>query len=107
MNDVQHVEAARALAARSLAASATDDAGRIDWLFEAVLAREPEPAEVKLVADSLVAHRERYKADAAAAGKLVRIGDSQPPAHVEPAELAAWTLVANTILNLDEALTRN
>jgi hypothetical protein len=107
MNDVQHVEAARALAARALAASAVDDAGRIGWLFETVLARAPEPGEAKLVAESLAAHRERYKADAAAAGKLIRIGDSEPPAHVEPAELAAWTLVANTVLNLDEALTRN
>jgi mono/diheme cytochrome c family protein len=107
MNDVQHVEAARALAGRALASSATDDAGRIGWLFASVLARDPEPAEAKLVAESLAAHRERYKADAAAAGKLVRIGDSPPPAHIEPAELAAWTLVANTILNLDEALTRN
>jgi hypothetical protein len=107
MNDVQHVEAARALATRALAASATDDAGRIDWLFQTVLARGPEPDEAKLVADSLAAHRDRYKADAAAAGKLVRVGDSEPPAHVEPAELAAWTLLANTLLNLDEAVTRN
>jgi hypothetical protein len=107
MNDVQHVEAARALAARALAASVVDDTGRIGWLFKTVLARAPEPGEVKLVADSLAAHRDRYKADATAAGKLIRIGDSEPPAHVEPAELAAWTLVANTVLNLDEALTRN
>jgi hypothetical protein len=107
MNDVQHVEAARALAAQALAASVVDDAGRIGWLFATVLARVPEPGEAKLVAESLAAHRERYKADAAAAGKLIRIGDSEPPAHVEPAELAAWTLLANTLLNLDEALTRN
>jgi hypothetical protein len=107
LNDVQHVEAARALAARALAASTVDDTGRIGWLFETVLARDPEPAEAKLVAESLAAHRERYKADAAAAGKLIRIGDSEPPAHVEQAELAAWTLLTNTLLNLDEALTRN
>lgn len=107
MNDVQHVEAARALAARAMAASAVDDTGRIGWLFETVLARVPEPGEKKLVAESLAAHRERYEADAAAAGKLIRIGDSEPPAHVEPAELAAWTLLTNTLLNLDEALTRN
>jgi hypothetical protein len=107
LNDVQHVEAARALATRALAASATDDAGRINWLFQTVLARGPEPDEAKLVADSLAAHRDRYKADAAAAGKLVRVGDSEPPAHIEPAELAAWTLLANTLLNLDEAVTRN
>jgi hypothetical protein len=107
LNDEQHVEAARALAARALAASATDDGGRIAWLFQAVLARGPEPREAKVVAESLAAHREEYAADAAAAEKLIRVGESEPPGHVEPAEMAAWTLVANTILNLDEALTRN
>jgi hypothetical protein len=107
MNDVQHVEAARGLATRVLAASAVDDAARIGWLFETVLARAPEPAEAKLVAESLAAHRARYAADVDAAGKLTRIGDSPVPAHIAPAELAAWTLVANTVLNLDEALTRN
>jgi hypothetical protein len=107
LNDEQHVEAARTLAARALAASATDDAGRIAWLFQAVLARGPEPREAKVVAESLAAHREEYAADAAAAEKLIRVGESEPPGHVEPAEMAAWTLVANTLLNLDEALTRN
>ena len=107
MNDVQHVEAARALAARALAASATDDAGRIAWLFQAVLARGPEPREAQVVAASLAAHRKEYAADASAAEKLIHVGESEPPGHVEPAEMAAWTLLANTLLNLDEALTRN
>jgi hypothetical protein len=107
MNDVQHVEAARALAARALAASAADDAGRIDWLFRTVLARRPEPAEREVVAAALVANRERYAADPAAAAKAIAHGDSPVPGHVPPVELAAWTLLANTILNLDEALTRN
>ena len=107
MNDVQHVEAARALATRALAASAVDDAVRIDWLFRTVLARGPEPREREVVAGSLERHRGRYAADADAAERLVRQGDSIPPGHVDPAELAAWTLVANTLLNLDETLTRN
>ncbi|MFM8292489.1 MAG: PSD1 and planctomycete cytochrome C domain-containing protein [Planctomycetia bacterium] len=107
LNDVQHVEAARVLAARVLATSAGDDAARIEWLFRTVLARPPEPGEARLVAESLAAHRTRYAADQAAAGSLIRHGDSPPPAHVAPAELAAWTLVGNTLLNLDEALTRN
>ncbi len=107
MNDVQHVEAARNLAARTLAASAVDDAARIDWMFRAVLARDAEPGERDVVTDSLAGHRQRYGADPAAAAALIRHGESRPPDHVDPADLAAWTLVANTLLNLDETLTRN
>ena len=107
MNDVQHVEAARALAARGLATSGADDAGRLAWLFRAVLARRPEPAEQKLLAAALAGHRARYETDTAAANHLISHGDSRVPSHIPAAELAAWTLLANTLLNLDEAVTRN
>ncbi|MGB8854390.1 MAG: PSD1 and planctomycete cytochrome C domain-containing protein [Pirellulales bacterium] len=106
MNDVQHVEAARALAERTLAAT-PDDAGRINWLFRVVLARLPEAGEADVVAETLAGHRARYKADLEAARKAVSHGESKPAAGVPPDELAAWTLVANMILNLDEALNRN
>ena len=110
MNDVQHVEAARALAARALTAADTSpdhDGQRIAWLFRTVLARDPEPAEAEIVADSLAGHRRRYAADPAAATQAVSHGESTPPSSVPPAELAAWTLVCNMLLNLDETLTRN
>jgi hypothetical protein len=106
MNDVQHVEAARALAERTLAAAA-DDEGRIGWLFRVVLARQPEAGEADVVAETLAGHRLRYKADSEAARRVVSHGESKPGAGVSPDELAAWTLVANMILNLDEALNRN
>jgi hypothetical protein len=107
MNDVQHVEAARALAARTLGAGGDADAARIAWLFRTVLAREPEAAEAEVLAAALAGHRARYAADTAAAGRLVALGESKPPARLAAEELAAWTLLANTVLNLDETLTRN
>ena len=107
MNDVQHVEAARALAARALAAAPSDDAARIDWLFRTVLARAPDPVEMTLVAEELAAHRGRYAADPEGAARLVSQGESRAPENVAAAELAPWTLVSNMILNLDETLTRN
>jgi hypothetical protein len=107
MNDVQHVEAARALAARALAEGGADDAARIGWLFRMVLARGPRGEEATIVAETLAGHRGRYAADAAEAAKAVSHGASKPPAGVPAAELAPWTLVANMLLNLDETLTRN
>ena len=107
MNDVQHVEAARALAVRTLTEAATDDAERIEWLFKTVLARPPSAEEATIVAESLAGNRARYEADAEAAKQAIAHGESKPPVGLAPAELAAWTLVANLMLNLDETLTRN
>ena len=107
MNDVQHVEAARGLATRLLGEASGDDAGRIEWLFRTVLARRPQPAEAAVVEEALAGHRKRYASDADAARKLVALGESKPPDVLPAHELAAWTLVASMILNLDETLTRN
>jgi hypothetical protein len=107
MNDVQHVEAARGLATRLLGEAGGDDAGRIDWLFRTVLARRPQPAEAAVVAEALAGHRARYAADPEAARKLIGHGESTPSTALAADELAAWTLVANMMLNLDETLTRN
>jgi hypothetical protein len=107
MNDIQHVEAARALAARTLVEAAADDAERIEWLFQTVLARSPSAEEATIVADTLAGNRTRYEADHEAARQAIAHGESKPPAGLAPAELAAWTLVTNLMLNLDETLTRN
>jgi hypothetical protein len=107
LNDTQHVEAARALAARGLAEGGADDDARIGWLYRTVLARPPRPAEAEVVAATLAGNRSRYAADADAARRLISVGESHPPAALPPDELAAWTLVANMILNLDETITRN
>ncbi len=107
MNDTQHVEAARALAVRALASGTALDAARIDWLFRAVLARSPESAEMAVVQEQLVAHRDHYLADPDAANRLVAVGESKPPEGMAHGELAAWTLVSNMLLNLDETLSRN
>jgi hypothetical protein len=107
MNDTQHIEAARALATRVLAEGGPDDMARIAWLFRMVIARSPESAEAAIVAESLAVHLARYESDRDAAMKAIAHGESRPSTETPPAELAAWTLVANTVLNLDETLTRN
>jgi hypothetical protein len=107
MNDVQHFEAARALAERMLTEGGSAPADRIAFAFRTVLARPPEPAEVEIVKQQLDAHLARYSKDDAAAKKAISHGESKPKAGLPAAELAAYTLVANMVLNLDETLTRN
>jgi hypothetical protein len=107
MNDVQHVEAARALAERMITQGGSTPDDRIEFAYKTVLARSPEADERKIVETQLAAHMDRYAKDAEAAKKLISHGESKPDEKIAAPELAAYTLVANTILNLDETLTRN
>ncbi|MFO1065495.1 MAG: PSD1 and planctomycete cytochrome C domain-containing protein [Pirellulales bacterium] len=106
MNDVQHVEAARALAER-LIKGAQQPAERVRNAFQIVVARDPNERERTILLNELNVAFERYTQDAEAAKKLISQGESKPDAALNPAEVAAYTLIANTVLNLDETLTRN
>ena len=106
LNDVQYVEAARFLADRMLASGATAEA-RIRFGFRTVLAREPEASELQALSAALALHLTRYERDPVAADKLLSFGDSPAPKSTASAELAAYTLTANLLLNLDETVTRN
>jgi len=107
MNDTQHIEAARELAAAILASAAATEQERIALLYRTVLARPPTTREQAIVASALRDHRLRYAAEVAAATDLISHGESPAPEDLPPPELAAWTLTANMLLNLDETLCRN
>jgi hypothetical protein len=107
MNDVQHVEAARALAERTLAEGGKTTEERITFLYRTLLSRQPDADEVRLVTVNLEQQRELYRADPAAARELVATGESKPCGAAPADETAAWTMIANLLLNLDETLNRN
>ncbi len=71
MNDVQHVEAARALAERMLIEGGATPAERLTWAFRVVLARAPEPDELAVLADEFRVHLDRFTKDPAAARQLI------------------------------------
>jgi hypothetical protein len=107
LNDVQHFEAARALAERVLKEGGQDDATKLHWLFRTVLSRKPDAKETTMLNAALVKQRDLYQKDPKAAEKAIQVGESTPK-NISPApETAAWTLIANLVLNLDETVTRN
>jgi len=107
-NDPTYVEAARHLGARMLDA-ANDDAARLAAGFRATLGRVASAAELDVLGRALEAHRLDYLGDGEAAAQYLAVGASAPsPAELAKrgaAEWAAFSLVAATILNLDEAVT--
>jgi hypothetical protein len=104
LNDPQFVEAARVLADRAVAAAA-DDTGRIDFLSRQVLGRPLVSEEAAIVTESLARLAALYAADPSAAEALVTVGASKPVA-AERVPLAALTIVASELMNLDEALCK-
>jgi hypothetical protein len=106
MNDVQHVEAARALAERLLKHQ-SDLQGRIELAYQLVLSRSPREEETRLLEQLYSDLLERYQSAPDEAVKLISTGESMPNQRLDASELAAMTLVANTVLNLDETLNRN
>jgi hypothetical protein len=107
LNDVQHFEAARSLAERVIVEGGPDDEKRLHWLFRTVLSRKPDAKEFSMLTAALTKQRDLYQKDARAAAKAIRTGESIPKKIAPASETAAWTLIANLVLNLDETVTRN
>jgi hypothetical protein len=105
LNDPTYVEAARALAQRMIRQGA-DPSKRIRYAFRLVAARDPGAKEIAVLRDLARVETAEYRTRKDAALKLVSIGESKPDAAVNTSELAAWTTVASTILNLDETITK-
>jgi len=106
MNDVQHFEAARGLAERLLTRTSTEPE-RLAYAFRCVTARSPTKQETTLLTESLAAHRARFEKNTEEASRVIANGESKASALLPVSEFAAWTMVANLLMNLDETITRN
>jgi hypothetical protein len=103
LNDPSFLEAARSLAAGALAALAAS-AARLRHLFLRLLSRPPREDEERAILEWLA--RQQARLAGGHARDLLEMGASPVEERYPPGELAAWTLVAHTLLNLDEAVTR-
>jgi hypothetical protein len=104
LNDPSYVEAARALAEGALKESG--DAARLDLAFRRVLARSPKEAERQVLIGGLRRLRAEFAARPDDAKKLLKVGESKRDESLDPVEHAAWASLCLSILNLDEAVTR-
>jgi hypothetical protein len=106
LNDPQFVEAARHLAELALTQGGKTPETQLDFVAERLLARpfrSEESAVVRGTLDDLLKHYQANKEDAE---KLVAVGDSKADPALDRPRLAAWTMLANQLLNLDEVLNK-
>jgi mono/diheme cytochrome c family protein len=106
LNDPQFVEAARHLAELSLEHGGDTMDSRLDYIALRLLARPLRSEEKQVVCKSLSDLSEHYKAAPDEAKKLVMIGEAKPSDKLESPLLAAYTMVVNELMNLDEVLNK-
>ncbi|MFN0075142.1 MAG: DUF1553 domain-containing protein [Prosthecobacter sp.] len=106
MNDPQFIEAARNLAQRTLIHEKGDDAAKLNALAERLLCRPLKANETTILNASLADLRKHYTTSAADAEALLKVGESKPDEKLPKAELAAWTMLCNQLMNLDEVLNK-
>jgi hypothetical protein len=134
-NDEQYVEAARVLAARTLresmepagrlagiegrepanllvkaepaAARPEQDAQRLIQMFRRCTGRAPDKAELQRMSEALKTFRDRYRQKPEDAEKLLKTGVAPLPKDISAPELAAWTMIANALMNLSATITQS
>jgi len=106
LNDPQFIEAARMLAESAMKQGGETSPGRIDFMAKRLLSRSFRPEEnavVQKIYDELLAF---YKAHPEDSKKLLSFGEAKADPKLDATTLAAWTMMANQLMNLDEALNK-
>ena len=106
LNDKPFVEASVALARRMLTEAKGTERDRATYGFRLCVARWPTERELELLLQLYRQNLTKYRQDPFAARALVLNGLPDVPQDVALPELAAWTVVANVLLNLDETITK-
>ncbi|MEE3175965.1 MAG: DUF1553 domain-containing protein [Verrucomicrobiota bacterium] len=106
LNDPQFVESARAFAQRIISEGDADERSRINYGFKLALSREATDEEFEVLKRVLNGQASAFTADKEKAKKFLSVGESARNESVNIVEHAAWTVIAQMILNMDEALTR-
>jgi hypothetical protein len=106
MNDPTYIEAARWLAQQAMTEGGRDVGSRISFAFRRATARMPSAKEARVLRGLFQQQLAHYRGDKKAALDLLAVGESKWDAKLDASELAAWTMVASAIMNLDETITK-
>jgi len=105
LNDPTWVEAARALAEHCLRTTPEPDE-RLRMAFQGIVSRSPKPDELELLRSSYHKQMAFFQSDPESARQLLELGASPRDGTMDPVVHAALSNVCLTIMNLDEALSR-
>ena len=106
LNDPTYIESARRLAERLLKDGGQTIESRLACAFKCAVSRPPNADEQRILLAIFREALSRYSKDQNAAKQLLAVGESVWDATLDPIDLATWTTVASTILNMDETISK-
>ena len=106
LNDVQYIEAARVLAQAALKESSTTPIAKVNFIANKLLARSLTKEEQPIVLKTLANLESFYNKNSKEAKALIMVGDMKADEKILPEKLAAWTMLTNQLMNLDEVLNK-
>ena len=106
LNDPQFVEAARVLAQRVLDETAGDINEQVRHAFRLACGRNPNPQELNVLVSQFQNAVKRFGDEPESANAFLGVGEYAKSEKLDSSEVAAMTMVTNTILNFDEAYTK-
>jgi hypothetical protein len=106
LNEPTFVEAARSLAQRMILEGGSRSADRVRYGFKLLLAHQPNPQKQQILLGALSDYQSHFNQHQEDAKQFLSVGDSKPNDAIPGPELAAYTMLASVMLNMDEAITR-
>jgi Protein of unknown function (DUF1553)/Protein of unknown function (DUF1549)/Planctomycete cytochrome C len=106
MNEPQFIDAARGLAERTLREGGMTSDDRLGYMFRLATSRSPDNKDMAELSSALSDLMVHYTKEPEAAKQLITAGETKVDSRINPTELAAWTMIGNVILNLDEVITK-
>jgi len=106
LNEPVFVEAARKVAERAYREGGTTPGARLDFMFRLATGRKATEKEMQVLRKTLDGMLSQFASDEKGAGDLLTVGASPRDPSIPVSELAAYTAVANMVLNMDEVITK-
>ena len=106
LNDPTYVEAARLLAGHMIRDGGFATVDRINLGYRRCVSRDAKPDEQQVLQQILKQAEKRFSSDLKHATDLNSVGEAPVDSAIDPMELACWTIVASTLMNLDETISK-
>jgi hypothetical protein len=106
LNDPQIIEASRVVAYKMIENSGDDPADRLKYGFRIITGRIPDEDEIEQLLEALADEYDKFKLTPARADTLMNIGQAEQRPDLDIIESAAYTVIASTIFNLYETITK-